>query len=106
MERSDLISGKRHPQYIDQFRILERIGPVAYRLDLSRDLEQIHDVFHVFMLRKYISESSHVLEATPVELNEDLSFEVQPMCIVDQKLKKLRKQGLFNGRNVMEKRYN
>ena len=77
------------PRYIGPFRILERIGPVAYRLELPRDLERIHDVFHVFMLRKYISDLSHVLKAPFVELKEDLSFEVQPVRIINQKLKEL-----------------
>ena len=47
-------------------------------------------MFHVSMLRKYIFDSSHVLEAPLVELKEDLSFEVQPMGIIDQKLKELK----------------
>ena len=76
-----------NPRFIGPFRILERIGPIAYRLELPRDLERIHDVFHVSMLRKYIFDPSHVLEAPPVELKEDLSFEVQPVGIIDQKLK-------------------
>ena len=42
------------------------------------------------MLRKYISDPSHVLEAPLVELKEDLSIEVQLMGIIDQKLKELR----------------
>ena len=42
------------------------------------------------MLRKYILDPSHVLEAPSVELSEDLSFEVQPIGIVDQRMKKLR----------------
>ena len=63
---------------------------MAYRLELSKDLERIHDVFHVSMLRKYIADPSHVLETPPIELEEDLSFEVQPMEIIDQKLKELR----------------
>ena len=46
--------GKLNPKYIGPFKILERIGPVAYRLDLPQDLKRIHDVFHVSMLRKYI----------------------------------------------------
>ena len=53
-------------------------------------MEWIHDVFHVSMLRKYISDSSHVLEEPPIELNENLSFEVQPVEIVDQRMKELR----------------
>ena len=66
------------------------IGSIAYRLELSRDLEWIHDVLHVSMLRKFISDPSHVLEAPPIELKEDLSFEVQPVGIVDQRMKELR----------------
>ena len=68
--------GKLNPKYIGPFKILERIGPVAYRLDFPRDLERIHDVFHVSILKKYIFDPSHVLEAPFVELKEDLSFEV------------------------------
>ena len=75
--------GKLNPKYIGPFRILERIGLVAKRLDLPRDLERIHNVFHVFMLREYIFDPSHVLEALPIELKEDLSFEVQLVGIID-----------------------
>ena len=42
------------------------------------------------MLRKYISDPSHILEAPPIELLKDLSFEVQPIGIVDQRMKELR----------------
>ena len=82
--------GKLNPRYIGLFRILERIGLIAYRLELPRHLERIHDVFHVSMLRKYISNPSHVVEASPVELREDLSFKVQPVGIVDRRMKELR----------------
>ena len=53
-------------------------------------MECIHDVFHFFMLRKYISNPSHILEAPPIELNEDLSFEVQLVGIINQRMKELR----------------
>ena len=66
--------GKLNPRYIRPFTILKRIGPIAYRLELPRDLERIHNVFHVFMLRKYILNPSHVLETPLVMLREDLSF--------------------------------
>ena len=81
---------KLNPRNIDPFRILKRIGPVAYQLELAQDLEWIYDMFHVSILRKYISDPSHVLEAPPIELKEDLSFNVQSMGIVDQRLKELR----------------
>ena len=53
-------------------------------------MERIHDVFHVSILRKYILDPSHMLEAPPVEPREDLSFEVQLVEIVDQMMKELR----------------
>ena len=53
--------GKLSPRYIGPYRIVERIGEVAYRLELPSDLDRIHDVFHVSMLRKYIPDPSHVL---------------------------------------------
>ena len=55
----------------------------------------VHDVFHILILRKYVSDPSHVLEAPPIEFNEDLSFEVQPMSIVDQGIKELRNKTIL-----------
>ena len=81
---------KLNSWYIYPFRILEKIGLVPYWLKLSQDLERIHDVFHFSMLRRYISDMSHVLKAPPVDLKEDLSFKVQSVGIIDQKLKELQ----------------
>ena len=74
--------GKRRklsPRYIGPFEIVERVGPVAYRLDLPEKLSRVHNVFHISMIRKYIPDPSHVLEAPEIELREDLSYEEQPM---------------------------
>ena len=54
--------GKLAPRYIGPFEILERIGMVVYRLDLPPNMSQVHQVFHNSMLRKYISDLSHVLQ--------------------------------------------
>ena len=82
--------GKLNPRYIGPFRMLESIEPIAYCLELPPEFDQIHNIFHVSMLRKYVSDPSHVLGAPPVELNKDLSFEVQPVDIIDQGMKELR----------------
>ncbi|KAI5338787.1 hypothetical protein L3X38_018059 [Prunus dulcis] len=82
--------GKLSPRYIGPYEITERIGPVAYRLALSPELSRIHDVFHVFMLRKYMPDPSHVLEHQLVELQEDLTHEEQPVQILDRKEQMLR----------------
>ena len=71
--------GKLSPRSIGPYRIVERIGEVAYRLELPSDLDCIHDVFHVSMLRKYIPDPSHVLTEQPVEIQENLTYEEEPV---------------------------
>jgi hypothetical protein len=60
--------GKLNPRYIRPFEILERVGPMAYRLALPPRLANIHDVFHVSMLRKYILDPSHIICYEPLQL--------------------------------------
>ena len=55
--------GKLSPRYIGLYEVIERVGPVAYRLSLPLELSQIHYVFHVSMLRRYRSDPSHILQA-------------------------------------------
>ena len=74
--------GKLSPRYIGPFEIVERIGPVADRLDLPEEISRVHNVFHISMLRKYISDPSHVLEIPEIELRDDLSYEEQPVQIL------------------------
>ena len=82
--------GKLSPRYIGPFEIVERIGPVAYRLDFPEELSRVHNVFHIFMLCKYISDPSHVIEAPEIELKDDLSYEEQPVQILGREEKELR----------------
>ncbi|XP_072066928.1 uncharacterized protein [Arachis hypogaea] len=82
--------GKLNLRYIGPFEILDRIGAVTYRLALPSELSMIHPVFHVLMLRKYLPDPSHVLAPQAIELKEDLSFEEEPVDIVDRQVKKLR----------------
>ena len=84
--------GKLHPRYIGPYRIIERIGEVAYKLELPQEMERIHNVFHVSMLKKCIADPTQVIEAPleEIELREDLHFQVKPMAILDSQEKKLR----------------
>ena len=82
--------GKLSPRYIGPYLITERVGSVAYRLELPSELSQVHDVFHVSMLRKYVADPSHVLVSQPVSLREDLVYEEEPVQILDRKEQVLR----------------
>ncbi|XP_019248368.1 PREDICTED: uncharacterized protein LOC109227624 [Nicotiana attenuata] len=82
--------GKLSPRFIGQYEILDQVGAVAYRLALHPELSFIHPVFHVSMLRKCMSDSSQVLEAPAIPLDEKLSYKEEPMAIVDRQVRKLR----------------
>ncbi|KAL4362854.1 hypothetical protein GQ457_04G023190 [Hibiscus cannabinus] len=86
--------GKLSPRYIGPFEVLEKVGTVAYRLALPPEFDKIHNVFHVSMLKKYRSDPSHVLEPEEVELNLDLSYEEEPVMILDSKVKRLRNKNV------------
>ncbi|KAK5771456.1 hypothetical protein PVK06_047660 [Gossypium arboreum] len=60
--------GKFSPRFIGPYEIIECIGPVAYRLLLPPELEKIHNVFHVSMLRQYRSDPSHVIPPSEIEI--------------------------------------
>ncbi|XP_075475420.1 uncharacterized protein LOC142506144 [Primulina tabacum] len=82
--------GKLAPRYISPYMIVERIGTLAYRLDLPRSLSLIHNVFHVSMLRKYEPDPSHILNVEDVELDISLSYVEHPVQILDRKERQLR----------------
>ncbi|KAM6563348.1 hypothetical protein CsatB_023346 [Cannabis sativa] len=82
--------GKLSPRFIGPFEILEKVGQVAYRLALPPSLSAVHNVFHVSMLRKYVSDPMHVLSYETLELQPDLSYDEQPVQILDKKEKVLR----------------
>ena len=84
--------GKLSPRYIRQYEIIERIGPLAYRLALPPELARIHNVFYVSMLRRYRSDTSHVLKESEVEISKNLSYIEEPVTIVDHRVKQLRKR--------------
>ena len=63
---------------------------VAYRLALPPNMLQVYPVSHVSMLRKYISDPSHVLQPQSVKVNEDLTYKEEPIVIVDYQVRQLR----------------
>ena len=68
--------GKLSPRFVGPFEVLERVDEVAYRIALPSTVSGIHNVFHEFMLRKYIPDPSHVLSYEPLQIRDDLSYEV------------------------------
>ena len=82
--------GKLSPRYIRLYEVIKKLVPIAYKLVLPLELSKIHDVFHVSMLRRYISDPSYILQQQPIELREDLTYEEEPIEILAREKKVLR----------------
>ncbi|XP_070029410.1 uncharacterized protein [Nicotiana sylvestris] len=86
--------GKLSPQFIGPFEVLQRIEEVAYKIALPPSLSSVHLVFHVSMLRKYNGDLSHVLDFSTVQLDDDLTYDVEPMAILERQVRKLRSKDI------------
>ncbi|GKC91277.1 hypothetical protein Tco_1151926 [Tanacetum coccineum] len=82
--------GKLNPRYIGLFKIIERIGPVAYKLELPEELSNVHNTFHVSNLKKFLSDESLVIPMKEFRLDDKLNFVEEPMEIMDQEIKQLK----------------
>ncbi|KAA3487724.1 integrase [Gossypium australe] len=81
---------KADPRFIGPYEVIERIGPVAYRLMLPSELDKIHNVFHVSMLQCYKSDPSHVISPSEIEIQPNLTYKEEPIRILAHETKELR----------------
>ena len=77
--------GKLVSRYIEPFKILERVGIVAFQLALPPSLSSVHEVFHVSMLQKYTPDLAHVVDWGEIIVDTDVTFEEGPVCIMDSR---------------------
>ncbi|GKE05415.1 putative reverse transcriptase domain, ribonuclease H-like domain, aspartic peptidase domain protein [Tanacetum coccineum] len=82
--------GKLNPRYIGPFKILKQIGPVAYKLELPKELRNIHNTFHVSNLKKCLSNESLVIPTKELRLDDKLNFMEEPVEIMDREVKQLK----------------
>ncbi|KAK4716121.1 hypothetical protein R3W88_014459 [Solanum pinnatisectum] len=82
--------GKLSPRYVGAYKIIRKIGMVAYELDLPSELEAVHPVFHVSMLQKCIGDPSRIMPIENICIAKDLSYAEVPIAILDRQVRKLR----------------
>jgi hypothetical protein len=82
--------GKLSPRFVGPFKIIERIGKVAYKLELPKELELVHPVFHVSNLRLCLADEDLHIPIDEITINKTLHFIEKPVEIMERELKQLR----------------
>ncbi|GJV83221.1 hypothetical protein Tco_1523119 [Tanacetum coccineum] len=83
--------GKLAPKYVGPFEILERVGPVAYRLRLLEELSRLHDTFHVSNLKKCLADASVRVPLDEIKVDKTLHFVEELIEIMDREIKSLKR---------------
>ncbi|GKA31459.1 hypothetical protein Tco_0717764 [Tanacetum coccineum] len=87
--------GKLAPRYVGSFEILKRIGPVAYRLRLPKELSGVHDTFHVSNLKKCLADASLHVPLDEIKVDKTLRFVEEPIKIMDREVKSLKRSKIL-----------
>jgi len=77
------VKGKLSPRFIGPFKILERMGEVAYRLELPARLSDVHDVFHISQLKKCLRVPEEHLSLEELNVSDDLTYTERPVKILE-----------------------
>ncbi|GJR87605.1 putative reverse transcriptase domain-containing protein [Tanacetum coccineum] len=83
--------GKLNPRYVGPFKVLERIGSVAYKLELPQELSRVHNTFHVSNLKKCYSDEPLAVPLEGLHIDDKLQFVEEPVEIMEWEIKRLKR---------------
>ncbi|GJV04525.1 putative reverse transcriptase domain-containing protein [Tanacetum coccineum] len=87
--------GKLAPRYVGPFKILKRIGLVAYRLRFPEELSSVHDTFHVSNLKKCLADENLHVPLDEIKVDKTLRFVEEPVEIMDREVKSLKRSKIL-----------
>ncbi|GJY05381.1 hypothetical protein Tco_0371321 [Tanacetum coccineum] len=88
-------SGKLKPRYIGPFKILAKVGTVAYQLELPEQLIRVHSTFHVSNLKKYLADETLAIPLDEIQIDEKLHFIEEHVEIMDREVKCLKQSRIL-----------
>ncbi|GJU15940.1 putative reverse transcriptase domain-containing protein, partial [Tanacetum coccineum] len=87
--------GKLNPRYIGPFKIIAKVGTVAYRLELPKKLSRVHSTFHVSKLKKCMADEPLAIPLDEIQVDDKLNFIEEPVEIMDREVKRLKQSRIL-----------
>ncbi|GKC57204.1 putative reverse transcriptase domain-containing protein [Tanacetum coccineum] len=100
--------GKLNPRYIGPFKLLAKVGTIAYRLELPQQLSKVHSTFHVSNLKNCLSDEPLAVPLDEIHIDDKLCFVEEPVEVMDREVKRLKQSGIpiikvrWNSRRSLE----
>ncbi|GJZ53211.1 putative reverse transcriptase domain-containing protein [Tanacetum coccineum] len=88
--------GKLNPRYVGPFKVIERVGEVAYKLELLEELSRVHNTFHVSNLKKCHADEPLAVPLDGLHLDDKLHFVEEPVEIVGREVKRLKAMRIYS----------
>nr|GEY31012.1 putative reverse transcriptase domain-containing protein [Tanacetum cinerariifolium] len=90
-----MLGGKLNPRYIGPFKVLAKVGTIAYRLEHPQQQSRVHSTFHVSNLKKCLSDEPLAILLDELHINDKLYFVEEPVDIIDREIKRLRQSRIL-----------
>ncbi|GKB84946.1 hypothetical protein Tco_0957218 [Tanacetum coccineum] len=87
--------GKLNPVYVGPFKVLEKVGAVAYKLELPQELSRVHNTFHVSNLKKCYADEPLAVPLDGLHIDDKLHFVEEPVEIMDREVKRLKQSRIL-----------
>ncbi|GKA54069.1 putative reverse transcriptase domain-containing protein [Tanacetum coccineum] len=94
--------GKLNPRYVGPFKVLEKVGAIAYKLELPQELSRVHNTFHLSNLKKCYADEPLAIPLDGLHIDDKLYFVEEPVEIIDHEVKRLRQSRVPLGPRFME----
>ncbi|GJS58138.1 putative reverse transcriptase domain-containing protein [Tanacetum coccineum] len=83
--------GKLNPRYVGPFKVLKKVGSIAYKLELPKELSRVHNTFHVSNLKKCYADEPLAIPLDGLHFDDKLQFVEEPVKIMNREVKELRR---------------
>ncbi|GJY25524.1 putative reverse transcriptase domain-containing protein [Tanacetum coccineum] len=87
--------GKLNPRYIRPFKIIAKVGTVAYHLELPEKLSRVHSMFHVLKLKKCLADEPLAIPLDEIQVDDKLHFIEEPVRIMDHEVKHFKQSRIL-----------